>query len=74
LEVIGKAFSLWWQDWSNQEWSFGFSLLSLTVLVLRRAIRRLSSSVDLKHAFALELPAAGGFNGTQRSLLWGCSI
>ncbi|HAE86354.1 MAG TPA: hypothetical protein DCG78_07645 [Anaerolineaceae bacterium] len=75
LQVIGKAFSLWWQDWSNQELvSLAFILLSLTVLGFAPALFGVfHQTLDLTRGIRTGI--AGWWEGVKRhlknSLLWG---
>ncbi len=75
LQVIGKAFSLWWQDWSNQELvSLAFILLSLTVLGFAPALFGVfHQALDLTHGIRTSI--AGWWEGVKMylkdSLLWG---
>lgn len=75
LQVIGKAFSLWWQDWSNQELvSLAFILLSLTVLGFAPALFGVfHQALDLTNGIRTGI--AGWWEGVKRhlknSLLWG---
>ena len=75
LQIIGKAFSLWWQDWSNQELvSLAFILLSLTVLGFAPALFGVfHQALDLTHGIRTSI--AGWWEGVKMylkdSLLWG---
>ena len=75
LQIIGRAFSLWWQDWSNQELvSLAFILLSLTVLGFAPALFGVfHQALDLTHGIRTGI--AGWWEGVKMylkdSLLWG---
>ena len=75
LQVIGKAFTLWWQDWSNQELvSLAFILLSLTVLGFAPALFGVfHQALDLTSGIRTGI--AGWWEGVKLhlkdSLLWG---
>ena len=75
LQIIGKAFSLWWQDWSNQELvSLAFILLSLTVLGFAPALFGVfHQALELTHSIRTGI--AGWWEGVKMylkdSLLWG---
>ena len=75
LQIIGRAFSLWWQDWSNQELvSLAFILLSLTVLGFAPALFGVfHQALDLTQGIRTGI--AGWWEGVKRylkdSLLWG---
>ncbi len=75
LQIIGKAFSLWWQDWSNQELvSLAFILLSLTVLGFAPALFGVfHQALDLTQGIRTSI--AGWWEGVKMylkdSLLWG---
>jgi len=75
LQIIGRAFSLWWQDWSNQELvSLAFILLSLTVLGFAPALFGVfHQALDLTHGIRTSI--AGWWEGVKMylkdSLLWG---
>jgi len=75
LQVIGKATSLWWQDWTNQVVvSLVFILLSLTVLGFAPALFGVFyQALDLTHGVRTGI--AGWWEGVRRylktSLLWG---
>lgn len=75
LQVIGKAFSLWWQDWSNQLLvSLAFILLSLTVVGFAPALFGVfHQALDLTHGIRTGI--AGWWEGVKvhlkSSVLWG---
>jgi hypothetical protein len=75
LQVTGKAFSLWWQDWTNQLLvSLSFILLSLTVLGFAPALFGVfHQALDLTHGIRTGI--AGWWEGVKlhlkNSLLWG---
>ena len=75
LQIICKAFSLWWQDWSNQELvSLAFILLSLTVLGFAPALFGVfHQALELTHSIRTGI--AGWWEGVKMylkdSLLWG---
>jgi len=75
LQTIGKAFSLWWQDWSNQVVvSLAFILLSLTILGFPPALYGIfHQALDLTHGVRTGI--AGFWQGLKQhfktSWLWG---
>jgi len=75
FNVIGKAFSLWWEDWVNQVLvSLAASLLGLTIILAPAALMGLlQETQDLSNDLRTGL--MGFWKGFKKnfwiSLLWG---